>query len=56
MAYLRELHHQCASSGCPKQAVVEVVNRFNSGQGSFCRVHGQRRLKELEAIERESSK
>jgi hypothetical protein len=52
MAYIRELRNPCSSSGCDKQAVVEVINRFNSSQGSFCRTHGQRRLRELEAAER----
>lgn len=49
MAHLRSIQRPCAT--CGKPATVELVNRFNSPQGSYCKHCGQKALKRQQATE-----
>lgn len=50
MAYLRELPTpRCRE--CSARATVELVNRYNATFGFFCRRHGVRAERELQALE-----
>jgi hypothetical protein len=49
MAYLRDATRRCTD--CGKTAVVELVNRWNSTYGFYCRSHGDKRLAELQRSE-----
>ncbi len=52
MAYLKAIiKSRC--DHCPQTASVEVLNRYNSLQGRYCRSCGARALKELEKHETE---
>lgn len=53
MAYLRSLDNKCK---CGKLATVEVIDRWNSSRGNFCRTCGQRKLRELRAYEESDAK
>src|SRR5215469_2797733 len=57
MAHLREIGGPCEGPtpglACPgrRQAVVELLDRFNASRGLYCRECGGRRLRELERAE-----
>jgi hypothetical protein len=50
MAYLVDIDQQC-DEHCGHRAVVELRNNRNGVIGHFCRIHGERRLKNLQAAE-----
>ncbi len=53
MAYLREIQVKCCQPGCTSRASVEVVDRFNSSRGRYCKKHGEQRKHDLEKYERD---
>jgi hypothetical protein len=55
MAYLRELVTTCYVETCGKHAVVEVYNTYNASCGRCCRLHGKRRLADLQSVEADDS-
>ena len=51
MAYLKPLAKTCGASGCVNRATVELYSVQNAAYGAYCRLHGQQRLKALQAAE-----
>ena len=50
-AYLILREDRCEESGCQKRGNYDVYNTYNSRQGLFCRIHAERRVRELNSWE-----
>jgi hypothetical protein len=51
VAFLRSIRHKCSNAYCKKLATVELIDRWNSSRGYFCRLHGSKAKKEQEKNE-----
>ncbi len=51
MAFLRDIERSGGVQGCRTPARVELLGYRNQSFGYFCRTHGKRRCRELNAQE-----
>lgn len=54
MAYLKEIGRHCGETFCKRRAVVALYGWRNSHEEEYCRACGNRKLKELQQIERKN--